>query len=66
MPSASRARNQRIDQMAVLDHVRERLAGLDFAGKRQKCRTRGVFEFGVGDDHVENRLRLCSDLIPDP
>ena len=33
------ARDQRIDQMTVLDHVRERLAGLDIAGKGQEHRT---------------------------
>ena len=38
-----RARDQRIDQMAVLDHVRERFAGLDIAGKGQEHRTGGVF-----------------------
>ena len=37
------ARDQRIDQMAVLDHVRERLARLDIAGEGQEHRTGGVF-----------------------
>ena len=59
------ARDQRIDQMAVFDHMRERLAGLDIAGKGQKHRTGGVFQLGIGDDHVEDRLRLGRDLVPD-
>ena len=65
-PGRFRARRQRIDQMAVLDHVRERFARLDIAGKGQKRRTGGVLQFGVGDDHVENRLRSVRDLVPDP
>ena len=54
------ARDQRIDQMAVFDHMRERLAGLDIAGKGQEHRTGGVFQLGIGDDHVEDRLRLAA------
>ena len=38
------AGDQRVDQMAVLDHMRERFAGLDIAGKRQEHRTGGVFQ----------------------
>ena len=60
------ARDQRIDQMAVLDHVGERLARLDIAGEGQEDRTRRVFQLGIGDDHVEDRLRGGSDLAPDP
>ena len=45
--------------------MRERLAGLDIAGKRQEHRTGGVFQPGIGDDHVDYRLRLGCDLIPD-
>ena len=58
------ARHQRVDQMAVLDHMRERFAGLDLAGKGQEHRTGGVFQLGIGDDHVEDRLRSGRDLIP--
>ena len=58
------ARHQRVDQMAVLDHMRERLARLDMAGEGQEHRTGGVFQFGIGDDHVEDRLRLVRDLRP--
>ena len=61
-----RAPHQHIDQMAVLDHMRERLARLDIAGKGQEHRTGGVFQFGIGDDHVEDRLRLVRDLAPTP
>ena len=59
------ARDQRIDQMAVLDHMRERLARLDIAREGQEHRTGGVFQLRVGDDHVEDRLRLGRDLVPD-
>ena len=52
------ARNQRIDQMPVFDHMRERLAGLDIAGKGQEHRPGGIVQLGIGDDHVEDRLRL--------
>ena len=60
------ARHQHVDQMAVLDHMRERLARLDIAGEGQEHRTGGVFQFEIGDDHVEDRLRLVRDLIPCP
>jgi len=59
------ALEQRIDQMTVLDHVRERLARLDIAGEGQEHRTGRVLQLGIGDDHVENRLRRSCDLIPD-
>ena len=59
------ARGQRIDQLAVFDHVREGLARLDMAGESQEHRTGGVFQLGIGDDHVEDRLRAGGDLIPD-
>ena len=52
------ARDQRIDQMAVFDHMRERLARLDIAGEGQEHRTGGVFQLRIRDDHVEDRLRL--------
>ena len=60
------ALDQRIDQMAILDHVRERLARLDIAGKGQEHRPGGVLQLGIGDDHVDDRLRPVGDLIPDP
>ena len=58
------ALDQRVDQMAVLDHVRERLARLDIAGKRQEHRPGGVFQLGIGDHHVDDRLRGGGDLVP--
>ena len=36
MPSASARVDQRVDQMAVLDHMRERLARLDIAAQRSE------------------------------
>ena len=60
------ALDQRIDQMTILDHVRERFARLDIAGEGQEHRTGRVFQSGIGDDHVEDRLRLGRDLIPHP
>ncbi len=56
--------HQRVDQAAVLDHMRKRLARRDIAGKVQKNRTGGVFQLGIGDDHVEDRLRLAPDVVP--
>jgi len=32
----------------------------------QEHRTGRVFQFGIGNDHVEDRLRLPRDLIPHP
>ena len=58
--------DQYIDQMPVLDHMRERFARLDMPCESQEHRTGRVFELRVGDDHVENRLRLGGDLIPHP
>ena len=58
--------DQRVDQMAVLDHVRERFARLDISGKGQEHRTGRVFQFRIGDDHVEDRLRAVRDLVPHP
>ena len=42
----------------ILDHVGERLARLDVAVEGEEDRPHGVAEAAVGDDHVENRLRL--------
>ena len=50
--------------MTVFDHMRERLARLDIAGKGQKRRARGVVQLGVGDDHVEDRLRAVGATWP--
>ncbi len=58
------AHDQRIDQAAVLDHVRKGLAGSDVAGKIQEHRTGGVLQPGIGDDHVEDRLGLAPDAVP--
>ena len=44
----------------------ERLARLDLAGESQEHRTGGVFQPGIGDDHVEDRLRPGGDLLPYP
>ena len=60
-----RALHQRIDQMAVLDHMRERLARLDIAREGQEDRPDRVFQLRVGDDHVEDRLGSGRDLVPD-
>ena len=40
-----RLRHQRVDQMPVLDHVRERLALLDLAAEGQQRRAHRVVEF---------------------
>ena len=37
----------------------------DVAGKRQEHRPHHIFEPAVGDDHVEDRLRVRRDLAPD-
>ena len=55
---------QRIEQEAVLDHVRERLARLDVAGESEKDRTDGVFDAAVGHRHVQDRLRLIRGALP--
>jgi hypothetical protein len=65
-PLSLGARDQRIDQMTVFDHVRERFARLDIARESQEHRAGGVFQFGIGDDHVEDRLRIGRDLFPHP
>ncbi|MGY4499647.1 hypothetical protein ACVWYH_003578 [Bradyrhizobium sp. GM24.11] len=44
--------------------MRKGFAGRDIAGEIQKRRTRGVLELGIGDDHVEDRLRLSLDVVP--
>ena len=59
------ALDQRVDQMAILHHVGERLARLDIAAKRQEHRPCGVLQSGIGDHHVGDRLRGGCDLIPD-
>ncbi len=58
-------RHQRVDEMPVLDHVREGLALLHLAAEGQKSRTHRVIEFRVGDHHVEDRLRRTLDRVPD-
>jgi hypothetical protein len=60
------ALDQRVDQMPVFNHVREGLARFDISGKRQKHRTGRVLQFGIGDHHVEDGLRLSCDLVPHP
>jgi hypothetical protein len=57
--------DQRIDQGRILDHVRERLARRDLTAERQIGRPHRVLQLGVGDDHVEDRLRAIRDLAPD-
>ena len=57
--------DQRIDQRRILDHVRERLARRDLAAERQIGRPHRVLQLGIGDDHVEDRLRAVGDLVPD-
>ena len=51
--------------MAVFDHMRERLARFDIAGKGQEDRAGGILQLQIGDHHVEDRLRLGRDLVPD-
>ena len=60
----SRFRFQRGDQESVLDHVSERLAFLDFAAEGEKHRPHRVVEPAVGHHHVEDRLRLVGDGLP--
>ena len=60
-----RLRFERGDEAAVFDHVGERLARFDLAGEGQKGRPHGVIEPAVGDNHVEDRLRLAGDRLPD-
>ena len=60
------AADQRVDQIAVLDHMCERFARLDIAREGQKRRPGSVLQLEIGDDHVEDRLRLGGDLDPTP
>ena len=39
--------------------------GCDLAGERQIGRPHRVVQLGVGDHHVEDRLRAVGDLVPD-
>ena len=57
--------DQRIDQMPVLDHVRERFARLHLAAESEEGRPHRVVELGVRHHHVEDRLRLRRDRVPD-
>ena len=61
-----RLRDQRIDQMPVLDHVRERLARLDLAAEGEERRPHRVVELVVGDHHVEDRLRVAATASQTP
>ena len=45
--------------------MREGLALLNLARKRQEHRPHRVFEFRVGDHHVEDRLRVRRNRAPD-
>ena len=42
----------------------ERFARFDFAGESEKDRPHRVVEPAVGDDHVEDRLRLLGHALP--
>ena len=55
-----------LDEIAVLDHVGERFARFDIAGECEKHRPHRVAELAVGHHHVEDRLRLFGDGVPDP
>ena len=55
---------QRAQERAILDHVRERLPWLQFAGEGEEGRPNRILQPAVGHDHIENGLRL--DLVPDP
>ena len=57
--------DQRREQRRVLDHVGERLARLDVAVEREEGRPHRVLQAAVGDHHVEDRLRVVRDLVPD-
>jgi hypothetical protein len=61
-----RLAEQRRDQMPVLDHMGERLARLYLAGEGEKHRPHRVAKPAVGDDHVEDRLRVAGDAVPHP
>ena len=57
---------QRRQQRAVLDHVRERLAGRHLAVESEERRPHGIVETAVGDRHVEDRLRALRDPSQTP
>src|ERR1700720_788555 len=60
----ARLGRERINKNPVLDHVGEGFARLDLAGESEKSRPHRVAEPAVGDHHVENRLRVGSDALP--
>ena len=60
-----RFRRQGVDQQPVLDHVGERLARFDLAREGQEGRPHRVAKLAVGDDHVEDRLGVRRDGLPD-
>jgi hypothetical protein len=51
---------------AAFDHMGEGLAGLDLARKGKEHRADGILQAAVGDDHVDDGLRLGRDLVPHP
>ena len=55
---------ERIDQRTVLDHMGERLARFDLAAEAEKHGAHRIAELGVGDGHIEDRLRIRGDRIP--
>ena len=57
--------DQRIDQVPVLDHVGERLAFLHLTAEGEESRPHRVVELGVRHHHVEDRLRVGGDRVPD-
>ena len=57
-------RRKLADQRGILDHVGERLAGLDVAFEAQKHRTDRVLDAAVGDDHVADVLGARRDRVP--
>ena len=64
-PASRACAEQRVDQRPVLDHVRERLARRHLAAEGEEDRPHRVAEPAVGDHHVEDRLRLAGDRVPD-
>ncbi len=60
-----RAPAQGAVQILVGDHMREGLAGRDFAVEGEEHRAHRIGGARIGDDHLGDRLRLRRDLVPD-
>src|SRR5262249_59914013 len=60
----ARLGREHVNKNSVLDHMGERFARLDLAGESEKSRPHRIAKPAVGNHHVENRLSVGGNALP--